>query len=489
MKKIILILAVIFATGSSFAQAPQSINYQAVVRDGANNVIPTQAVGIQLIIHQGSAGGTAVYTETFSPTTNAFGLVNLAIGTGTTTDDFTTIDWAAGPYFLETAVDITGGTSYASMGTSQLISVPYALHAETVTNADDADADPTNEYTTSVVLNGNNLETTDGGGTIVTDLTPLIAAGGGQWTLNGNNIVNSNTTGNVGIGYGLTAPLYRLTVSDTGFVTMGLGHNGSFNEINSGRLSFNEDVNYNGECGLLFDHNGAENNLWLKGGCSTLDTVARFNRSGYTNIKRLNLGDTYFTNSTLPLTVSGNSAFTGDVTITGNLSVTGNIAKGGGTFKIDHPLDPANKYLVHSFVESPEMMNVYSGNITTDANGFATVTLPDYFEAANKDFRYQLTVIGSFAQAIIKEKVSNNTFVIQTNTPNVEVSWQVTGVRADKYANEHRIVPVVEKELKGTYIHPELYNQDASTQENLVIEKNAQEKQAREELEKAGADN
>ena len=157
---------------------------------------------------------------------------------------------------------------------------------------------------------------------------------------------------------------------------------------------------------------------------------------------------------------SSNAAgyFLGNVTIQGNLGVSGSISKGSGTFKIDHPQDPANKYLVHSFVESPEMMNVYNGNTTTDANGFKTVQLPAYFNKINKDFRYQLTVIGTFAQAIIKEKISGNTFVIQTSEPNVEVSWQVTGVRSDKWANNNRVIPELEKEKKGTYLHPELYN-------------------------------
>ena len=89
---------------------------------------------VQLTIQQFSIGGTAVYTETFALTTNAYGLVNLEIGSGTTTDDFTTIDWSAGPYFMETAVDITGGVTYVVMGTSQLMSVPYALYAKTSGN-------------------------------------------------------------------------------------------------------------------------------------------------------------------------------------------------------------------------------------------------------------------------------------------------------------------------------------------------------------------
>jgi collagen type VII alpha len=150
--------------------------------------------------------------------------------------------------------------------------------------------------------------------------------------------------------------------------------------------------------------------------------------------------------------------FAGDVTVTGNLS------KGGGTFKIDHPLDPENKYLYHSFVESPDMMNVYNGNITTDANGMAVVELPSYFEAENKDFKYQLTVIGQFAQAIVAEKVKDNKFVVKTDKPNVEISWQVTGVRQDAWANKNRVVPEVEKEpmFKGYYIHPDVYGLDKS---------------------------
>src|SRR5262249_19043693 len=87
----------------------------------------------------------------------------------------------------------------------------------------------------------------------------------------------------------------------------------------------------------------------------------------------------------------------------GDVLVTGTLSKGAGTFKIDHPLDPENKYLYHSFVESPDMMNIYNGNLTTDENGDAVVALPDYFEALNKDFRYQLTVIGQFAQAVVAE--------------------------------------------------------------------------------------
>ncbi|UTW63348.1 hypothetical protein KFE98_04095 [bacterium SCSIO 12741] len=156
--------------------------------------------------------------------------------------------------------------------------------------------------------------------------------------------------------------------------------------------------------------------------------------------------------------------FIGNVTITGNLSITGSISKGSGTFKIDHPEDPENKFLVHSFVESPDMMNIYNGNIVTDAQGYATVTLPDYFDGNNIEYRYQLTPIGQFAQCIVKEEISGNQFIIQTDQPNVKVSWQVTGIRNDPYAQQNRIVPVQDKnaEERGKYLHPEAYGQPAT---------------------------
>lgn len=603
MKKIVLaIIALAMVSLTSFAQSPEGFKYQAVVRDAGNAILTNQSVGMRLAIKQGSATGTAVYTETFSSTTNAFGLVNLEIGSGSSTDIFSAINWANGPYFIETAADITGGTNYAVMGSSQLMSVPYALHAKIADSAlvdlvDDADNDPSNEIQvislsndTLFLSNGGfaklpggfngdfnsltnvpaNLDTdstndfdgnyssltgaptlvstftndagylateVDGsitneiqaislsndtlflsnGGfvklpagfngdynaltnkpTVVSTFTndagyltsfteldgdstneiqvlsisndtlflsnsgfvvlPASGGSGGNWTLSGNNISKANA-GNVGIG--TTNPKSLLMVVEDSLANIELASIG-FNKVKSGSLIFNENSTYNGFCGFQLNHDGAANTLSLISGCSSPDTIFRASRSGYLNVKRLAVGGSILQNPSSDFSVTGASAFTGNMTITGNLTVTGSIAKGSGTFKIDHPLDPANKYLVHSFVESPEMMNIYSGNIVTGTDGYATVELPSYFEAANKDFRYQLTVIGTFANAIVKEKISNNTFVIQTNEPNVEVSWAVTGVRADKFANKNRVQPEEEKEIKGSYVHPELYNMPSS---------------------------
>jgi hypothetical protein len=144
----------------------------------------------------------------------------------------------------------------------------------------------------------------------------------------------------------------------------------------------------------------------------------------------------------------------------GNVSVSGTLSKGAGSFKIDHPLDPANKYLYHSFVESPDMMNIYNGNAQLDGAGAATITMPDWFEVLNTEFRYQLTAIGAPGPNLyIAQTMKNRQFVIAGGTPNGVVSWQVTGIRQDAFANAHRI-PVEElkrPEERGLYLHPELY--------------------------------
>ena len=133
MKKVFTIFAAVFLTASVFAQSPEKMSYQAVIRDASDNLVTSQAVGMQISILQGSASGTAVYVETQTPTTNANGLVSIEIGTGTVeSGDLATIDWANGPYFIKTETAVEAPlTTYTITGTSQLLSVPYALHAKT----------------------------------------------------------------------------------------------------------------------------------------------------------------------------------------------------------------------------------------------------------------------------------------------------------------------------------------------------------------------
>ncbi len=148
----------------------------------------------------------------------------------------------------------------------------------------------------------------------------------------------------------------------------------------------------------------------------------------------------------------------------GATHVNGTLSKLSGTFKIDHPQDPANKFLVHSFVESPEMKNVYDGVATLGSDGSATVTLPSYFESLNSDFRYQLTPIGAPANLYVRREVVGGSFEIAGGLAGLRVSWQLTGVRKDAWAKANPIVVEQPKQgnERGRYLVPELISPTAA---------------------------
>ncbi len=147
----------------------------------------------------------------------------------------------------------------------------------------------------------------------------------------------------------------------------------------------------------------------------------------------------------------------------GEVFTSGKATDAGRTLMIDHPLDPENKYLQHSAVESSEMLDVYNGNVTLDDDGTARVTLPEWFEALNRNFRYQLTCIGGFAPVYIASEISDNQFSIAGGTPGLKVSWQVTGVRHDPWANANPTAVELDKpeHQRGLYLHPDAYAQPA----------------------------
>ena len=155
----------------------------------------------------------------------------------------------------------------------------------------------------------------------------------------------------------------------------------------------------------------------------------------------------------------------------GNLDVRGTITAAAKNFRIDHPLDPQNKYLVHDSVESSEMMNIYTGNATLDNAGAVEVSLPQWFEALNTDFRYQLTSIGAPAPNLhVSQEIANHQFSIAGGAPGMKVSWQVTAVRHDAFAQAHPLVVEQNKPAtaRGHYLHQEAFGKRLLTQEQMA---------------------
>jgi hypothetical protein len=212
--------------------------------------------------------------------------------------------------------------------------------------------------------------------------------------------------------------------------------------------------------------NGGSSQTELGGdGLDALGGSALFAGGGY-GVSAIGGNSSFFTGGIGLYATGGNGVNPGNAAVlSGDVSVLGSISKSGGSFKIDHPLDPENKYLYHSFVESPDMMNIYNGVVTLGSDGTAWITLPEWFQALNSDFRYQLTSIGQPSPGLyIGSEVSGNQFQVAGGASGARISWQVTGIRRDAYANAHRIpVEVAKPESeRGKYISPDAFGQPAS---------------------------
>jgi hypothetical protein len=436
------------------AQAPNMFNYQAVARDASGNIIASQNIGIRFTVLAGSATGTTAYQETQVAMTNSLGLFTAAIGGGTVVSGtIAGVSWGSSSEYLKVEIDPTGGTSYTVSGTSQLLSVPYALNAG--------------------------------------------SGGGSQWATSGTNIYNTNS-GNVGIG--TSTPQAALNVNSNDMAAFIQGYSpwlGLKDSSNTGGYLYDSYVWQTGnlmEFGNYGDvGHGGPIDFYTGGSPMLLDTVGRvFINPRYSNALANSVGgnytmtvadsnrypvgvylgqaggdaiDAFVDNNVTTLsdaygiysycnTTYGKAAY-----LSGNVTVVGTLTATTKNFRIDDPRDPANKFLYHASIESNDMMDIYNGNITTDANGDAMVQLPSYFETINGDFKYQLTCIGTFAQAIVSEKENNNQFKIRTNQPNVEVSWQIAGVRHDPASRVYNTIPEVDKtgNEKGYYQNPEVY--------------------------------
>lgn len=213
MKQIYILVAATFITLVSLAQTPEKMSYQAVVRNASNELVASSSIGVRISIIQGSVSGAEIYAETQTPTSNTNGLISLEIGNGTiVSGDFSSIDWSNGPYFVKTEIDPTGGMNYTITGTTQLLSVPYAMYSKTAENVindmvDDADADPLNEIQT-LSQTGNNITLSKGGGSVtITDKDTHLSEAQVDAYVANNGYLTSEVDGSI------TNELQKLTQS------------------------------------------------------------------------------------------------------------------------------------------------------------------------------------------------------------------------------------------------------------------------------------
>lgn len=456
MKKLIPILMLFAST--TFAQSPQAFTYQAVVRDISGDLITNQQVGLRISIRQTTQNGAIVYQESFAPTSNQHGLTTVEIGNGTVLNGvFANIDWATGPYFLETALDPIGGGNYTVLGASQLLSVPYALYAETSGGGGGGANTLDQAYDQGGAGLGRNI-TVDAGEVQISTATP---SGIALRTVNSNSGValkaessnpantfstiqaetNSASTNAAAIIGSTTGAAWAVSGQAEATSTAQSAIYGSNLRTSGGHgvqgIGFNGvvgETNYS--AGNAVFGNNADQFPPLGNGIGVAG-------SGFWGV----VGEDRYL---------GQQAGAYGVLANGELGATGL-----KSFIIDHPADPENKFLKHFSTESNEVLNIYRGNVVFDANGQAVVVMPDYFHSINKDPSYQLTPIGAWAQLYVKEELVNGKFVIAGGQPGGKASWTVQAQRNDPYLQqfpEKRAVEVEKREgQKGKYFIPQLY--------------------------------
>jgi len=478
---------------------PPLVKFSGVLAD-INNKPLTGTVGVTFSLYKESQSGAPLWMETQNVTLDKAGHYTVSLGS-TTSQGLPASPFAAGEARW-LAVQVQG---QAEQPRVLLMSVPYALKA---LDAETIGGKPLsalqlaapNGSSASVSSNSNNPPiantiTCSTSSACKSGHIPVFASNGGAAKVKDSIIQESGSTLTVAGSASLSGPISASTTSSSSAAVVGYDNTSGGSAAVSGTSTNGTGVVATGITGLLGTGAGedgvgvsASGNLGVYAngiaagvyGVSTTSTgvigtstnyIGVYGSGGATGVTGVSSSDpgvvaqsatawaldAYGTSTATGVLAGSASGFA--AWFNGNVDVDGNLSKAGGSFKIDHPLDPSNKYLYHSFVESPDMKNIYDGNVTTNGNGDAVVTLPKWFEALNRDFRYQLTVIGQFAQAIVGSEISHHQFSIKTDKPNVKVSWQVTGIRQDAWANAHRI-PV--EELKpgkerGSYLHPELY--------------------------------
>ena len=239
MNRIFTLLSAVLLSVSLWAQAPQQFSYQAVIRNSSNALVSSTAIGMKISLLQGSTTGNAVYVETHTPTTNSNGLVSISIGGGTVVSGtFASVDWANGPYFVKTETDAAGGTSYSLTTTSQLLSVPFALHAKTAESIVGGSVLPSGGTNGQIITNCDGLPTWTTGGICPGVITSLNCAG---VSVNGslnNGVASSNVSFVITYTGGNGGPYSSQSISSTGVVGLTASlQTGSF-ATGNGSLTF-----------------------------------------------------------------------------------------------------------------------------------------------------------------------------------------------------------------------------------------------------------
>jgi len=472
MKTIYIPLLLVLLVPSLLAQIPHIISYQGVLTDNAGNPKPDGDYNFTFSLYKTGTGGDAIWSE--SKTLNVSkGLFSTSLGSQTPFADTVKFD---NPYWLGIKV----GTDPELSPRIALTSSGYSLSSGTALDvADGKVVKSLNNLKDAVTLEGSGGTTINTNGSTITISSSGTGGTGIQGVQNTNNTLDVIDPNGPTATLNLKVPL-TLTQSTTNptFLSYNTGTNGGpgIQGISpSGAGVIGESSIWVGTYGETNTFRG----VWGKAtgtdgigvyGESSLGTGVRGINSEYGAFGELGRGYIGVYGSENNNINNWAGVFDGWVNVNGTLLADALSVSGDKEFKIDHPLDPANEYLIHSCVESSERMNIYNGNITTDGNGLANVELPTYFEALNIEYRYQLTIIGQQAQSWIENEISNNHFTIKTDKPNVKVSWQVTGVRNDQYAKTHPFVVEQEKEEKdkGKYLRPELFGQPEEMGINYV---------------------
>lgn len=544
MKKIFLVVWLVFIYSYSYAQIPKVISYQGILTDTSGNVKPDGNYDFTFHLYESSSGGSAIWTETKTLPVKK-GLFSTNLGNQTAFDDNIKFDQQ---YWLGIKIgsdaELSPRINITSVGYS--ISSEYsdtAKYARQFTISNGQVVRDINGLKDKIILKGKGgAAVTSIGDTLIITTSGGGSGGGGVVAIQNtdNSLSISDPTGptvtintqiplklegssddyiayanNTGYGYGVYGKSVGVGLygeSDYSYGVYGYSPNSvgvlgasnhnigayggsndtagvvgqstnslgilarTFNQSKYALEAFNSSVN--GDhifCGLgsndfaVFAQNYDSPVYGALGSNSNSIISGVF---GYSNGQSIDNAAVYGISTSSAAAILGYAPFGGYAAyFVGPVKIVGDIINNNNIeLEIDHPLDPANKYLVHSAVESPDMKNIYDGVVTTDADGSAVINLPSYFQSLNIDYRYQLTVIGQFAQAIVETEISNNQFTIKTDKPNVKVSWQVTGIRNDAYAKANPLVVEQEKasQDRGKYLIPELFGQPKENAINYI---------------------